>query len=165
MFIAKYNNYILQVIERHFTLNNQQKGTDHKLSLEPNEFQRMISNIRNAETICTDSIKNIDILDYISNLSTETEVTNVKLALESVEEKKLLDCEIPCRVKLGKSLVYTQFLQEGTILTAHMICAKVSEPFGVSAEYYNNFIGKKLLVKVQYEENLLENHFTRDFND
>lgn len=37
------------MIERHFTLDKQQKGTDHKLSLEPNELQQLVQRIRSIE--------------------------------------------------------------------------------------------------------------------
>ena len=38
-----------KIIEKHITLNNNDIGPDHKASLEPNDFQRMISCIRNIE--------------------------------------------------------------------------------------------------------------------
>lgn len=94
----------LQVIERHFTLDKQRKGTDHKLSLEPNEFKQMVSCIRDAERLSTNAIQHVQILNYMSTISNESELNDVKLALQTVEEKKILNCEIPCRMKLGKSL-------------------------------------------------------------
>lgn len=125
----------------------------------------MISYIRDAEPICTNAIQNIHILNYISKFLTEIELNNVKLALQTVEVKKVLVCEIPCRMKLGKSLTYARFLKAGSILTADMICAKVSEPYGISAELFSDFIGRKLLIEVHYEENLMENHFVSDFKN
>tara|TARA_B100000700_G_C15053738_1_gene861732 strand:- start:4297 stop:5316 length:1020 start_codon:yes stop_codon:yes gene_type:complete len=38
-----------KIIEKHFTLNKLQKGADHKISLEPKEFKKMVQKIRNAE--------------------------------------------------------------------------------------------------------------------
>ena len=38
-----------KVIEKHFTLNKDQKGADHKISLEPREFNIMVEKIRTAE--------------------------------------------------------------------------------------------------------------------
>ncbi len=38
-----------KIIEKHFTLNKNQKGADHKISLEPKEFQIMVKNIRKTE--------------------------------------------------------------------------------------------------------------------
>ena len=37
------------IIEKHFTLNKRQKGPDHKVSLTPAEFKRMVLSIRNIE--------------------------------------------------------------------------------------------------------------------
>jgi len=37
------------VIEKHFTLNKHQKGGDHKISLEPTEFEVMVKKIRLTE--------------------------------------------------------------------------------------------------------------------
>mgnify|MGYP001610854442 CR=1 FL=1 len=38
-----------EVIEKHFTLNRDSFGFDHKISLEPNKFKMMVSNIRKVE--------------------------------------------------------------------------------------------------------------------
>lgn len=45
------------VIEKHFTLNNNMVGPDHKASLEPEELKKMISSIRNIEHALGDGIK------------------------------------------------------------------------------------------------------------
>ena len=37
------------VIEKHFTLNRNMEGPDHKASLEPDELAKMVSSIRNIE--------------------------------------------------------------------------------------------------------------------
>jgi len=37
------------VIEKHFTLNKKQKGADHKISMEPKEFEVMVKKIRITE--------------------------------------------------------------------------------------------------------------------
>ena len=38
-----------EVIEKHFTLDRNMKGPDHKASLEPNELKEMVIAIRNIE--------------------------------------------------------------------------------------------------------------------
>ncbi|EMN24424.1 N-acetylneuraminate synthase [Leptospira kirschneri] len=45
------------VIEKHFTLDKNLPGPDHKASLEPNELKMMVSSIRNIETSMGDGIK------------------------------------------------------------------------------------------------------------
>jgi N,N'-diacetyllegionaminate synthase len=45
------------VIEKHFTLDRNLPGPDHRASLEPNELKQMISAIRNIEDAMGDGIK------------------------------------------------------------------------------------------------------------
>ena len=45
------------IIEKHFTLDNNMKGPDHKASLEPNELGRMINAIRDVENALGDGVK------------------------------------------------------------------------------------------------------------
>ena len=45
------------VIEKHFTLDRNMEGPDHKASLEPGELKKMISAIRNIEKALGDGIK------------------------------------------------------------------------------------------------------------
>lgn len=46
-----------RVIEKHFTLNRNMEGPDHKSSLEPDELKAMIEAIRNVEEAMGDGIK------------------------------------------------------------------------------------------------------------
>ncbi|MBW4827970.1 MAG: N-acetylneuraminate synthase [Clostridiaceae bacterium] len=45
------------VIEKHFTLDRCMEGPDHKASLEPYEFEKMVESIRNIEDSMGDGIK------------------------------------------------------------------------------------------------------------
>ncbi|MCM1266539.1 MAG: N-acetylneuraminate synthase [Bacteroidales bacterium] len=45
------------VIEKHFTLDRNMEGPDHKASLEPEELRAMVQAIRNIETAMGDGIK------------------------------------------------------------------------------------------------------------
>ena len=45
------------VIEKHFTLNHNMEGPDHKASLEPEEFEVMVNNIRLIEKALGDGVK------------------------------------------------------------------------------------------------------------
>jgi N,N'-diacetyllegionaminate synthase len=47
------------VIEKHFTLNRELPGPDHKSSLEPHELKSMVSAIRNIEIALGDGIKRV----------------------------------------------------------------------------------------------------------
>ena len=46
-----------EVIEKHFTLDKNMKGPDHKASLEPSELMAMVDGIRNTEKALGDGIK------------------------------------------------------------------------------------------------------------
>lgn len=46
-----------RVIEKHFTLDRNMEGPDHKASLEPHELEKMVSSIRHVETAIGDGIK------------------------------------------------------------------------------------------------------------
>lgn len=45
------------IIEKHFTLDRNMEGPDHKASLEPDELAKMVSSIRNIELAMGSSIK------------------------------------------------------------------------------------------------------------
>lgn len=48
-----------KIIEKHFTLDRQLPGPDHKASLEPNELKSMVDGIRNIEKALGDGIKRL----------------------------------------------------------------------------------------------------------
>lgn len=48
-----------KVIEKHFTLDRNMEGPDHKASLEPSELKAMVSAIRNVEKAMGDGIKRL----------------------------------------------------------------------------------------------------------
>lgn len=63
------------VIEKHFTLDRNMKGPDHKASLEPNELKEMVRAIRNIEkAIGGDGIKHVS----------ESERKNIDIARKSI---------------------------------------------------------------------------------
>lgn len=83
-----------RVIEKHFTLDKNMEGPDHKASLEPQELKEMVKSIRNIETALGNGIKDL----------TLSESKNVKVA--------------------RKSLVCLKPIKVGEILTEENICIK-----------------------------------------
>jgi N-acetylneuraminate synthase len=81
-----------KVIEKHFTLDRNMEGSDHKVSLLPEEFKQMVSGIREVE-----------------------------LSLGTEEERKLNQGEIINREALAKSLVINRDLEIGEQITPDMI--------------------------------------------
>ena len=66
-----------QIIEKHFTLNKNMKGPDHKISLEPKELKFMINCIRNIEVAIGSGIKK----------KTQSEKKNISLVRRSIVAK------------------------------------------------------------------------------
>ena len=71
-----------KVIEKHFTLDKNMEGPDHKASLEPNELKSMINAIRNIEIALSGSGK---------KEVTESEMKNILVARKSIHLKKSLN--------------------------------------------------------------------------
>lgn len=66
------------VIEKHFTLNHNMEGPDHKASLEPEEFEIMVNNIRLIEKALGDGVKR----------PAEAEKKNIAIARKSIVAAK-----------------------------------------------------------------------------
>lgn len=48
-----------RVVEKHFTIDRNLPGPDHRASIEPNEFKEMVNSIRNIEIALGDGIKRV----------------------------------------------------------------------------------------------------------
>jgi len=68
------------VIEKHFTLDKNFTGPDHKASLEPNELKAMVSAIRNIEISLGDGIKRL----------TSSEIVNKSVVRKSLVASKII---------------------------------------------------------------------------
>lgn len=86
-----------QIIEKHFTLDKNMEGPDHKTSLNPEEFSQMVSNIRNIEKSFGDGIKRCN---------------------QSEEKSKFVS---------RKSIVARKLIKKGEIILADMIDFKRPE--------------------------------------
>lgn len=66
------------VIEKHFTLDRNMEGPDHKASLEPHELKAMVSAIRNVEKAMGDGVKE----------PSKSEKENIGIARKSIVARK-----------------------------------------------------------------------------
>ena len=82
------------VIEKHFTLDRSLPGPDHRMSLEPNEFKKLVEAIRNIEQALGDGIKK----------PSTTELVN--------------------REFVRKSIVAARVIRQGEIFSDNNLCAK-----------------------------------------
>jgi len=67
-----------EVIEKHFTLDRNMDGPDHKASIEPDELKRMVEAIRNVEKALGDNEKK----------PTKSEIKNIMVVRKSIVAKK-----------------------------------------------------------------------------
>ncbi|KAL1506229.1 hypothetical protein ABEB36_005626 [Hypothenemus hampei] len=118
-----------RVIERHITLDKNQKGSDHKCSLEPKELTLMIQQIRTLETALGSS------------------------------RKKIQPSELVCFEKLGKSLVYSKNFKIGHVIAKNDLKVKVSLPKGYNAIKYKDVLGKVLICNVIFDDPVQSYHF------
>jgi sialic acid synthase len=112
------------VIERHFTLDRTMKGGDHAASLEEPGLTKLIRDIRVIET-----------------------------ALGS-DAKRRLPEEQACFVKLAKSIVSTQRIPEGTLLTRDMLTTK-GPGDGISPTMLRYILEKKATTTKDIEEDVV----------
>lgn len=68
------------IIEKHLTLDRNAQGPDHAASLEPSDFKRMVSAIRNVEAALGDGVKT----------PKESEIGNVPVARKSIVAARAL---------------------------------------------------------------------------
>lgn len=73
-----------EIIEKHFTLDKNMEGPDHKASLEPNELKAMVNAIRNVEKAFGTGVKEPQ----------EAEKKNIEIARKSIVAK--------CNIKKGE---------------------------------------------------------------
>ncbi len=66
------------IIEKHFTLDRNMAGPDHKASLEPDELKRMVEAVRNVEAALGDGKK----------MPAESEKKNIAIARKSIVAKR-----------------------------------------------------------------------------
>ena len=69
-----------EIIEKHFTLDREMEGPDHKASLEPNELKQMVDAIRNIEKAMGQAEKRV----------TESERKNITIARKSIVAKRMI---------------------------------------------------------------------------
>ena len=73
------------VIEKHFTIDRNLPGPDHKASLEPHELKAMIRSIRNIEIALGDGIKR----------PSRSEFKNIGVARKSIVAARRIECGEP----------------------------------------------------------------------
>ncbi len=110
-----------RVIEKHFSFSRDLWGSDHKVSLTPVEFRQMVEDIHRHEQIDSSRFgQGVKILDK---------------------------GESAFRPIFHKSLMASQYIPAGTIITKEMIYAMRPQQYagGLPSEQYEQVLGKKAL--------------------
>lgn len=134
--------------------------------MEPDEFDQLSENLhiisKKSFPIMTYLYEILEILKNYLNIKF-SELENVTMALKNVpNEKNILNCEKICWNKLGKTLVYANALMADDKLKPNDISVKVSEPKGISTDFYYNMFNRILKTNVQLDEPIDLAHFYED---
>ena len=124
------------LIEKHFTLDRDLWGPDHKASLNPTEFKRMVNEIRDVEN---DSAKRAEILN--------SDIVKAGLGDGS---KVLQEGEKKFRGVFRKSLVFSRDCEAGSKVDPSMLYA-VRPPSlnGLPSENYLEVLERTLIKNVK----------------
>lgn len=101
-----------KVIEKHFTLDKNAEGPDHKASVTPEELTQLVAEIRRVETFLGSGIKKPTFSEQFT------------------------------RKSLQKSMVAAKEIPKGALFTEDNIVAKRTNGKGISALYYDDLLGK-----------------------
>ncbi|MDD5530153.1 MAG: N-acetylneuraminate synthase [bacterium] len=110
------------VIEKHFTLDKNMEGPDHKASLEPSELEAMVKAIRNVEKALGTGIKK----------PSNSEIKNMDIVRKSI-------------VALGN-------IRKGEVFTENNLIAKRTGSHGISPMKWDKVIGKKAKRRFREDE-------------
>ncbi len=116
-----------KVIEKHFTLDKNMKGPDHKASLNPAELKELVLQIRRVEKYCGVMVEK-------------------KPTLEEKGTKKALQKCIVASKKITKEDVFTE----------ENITCKRTGGKGISARYFDQLLGKKARENYKIDEIIFE---------
>ena len=84
------------IVEKHFTLNHNLVGPDHKMSLEPDEFQEMVINIRQVEKALGNGIKSIRNNEKeVRNIARKSIVASIDIPNGTIISRDMLDVKRP----------------------------------------------------------------------
>jgi sialic acid synthase SpsE len=99
------------IIEKHFTLDRKMDGPDHKFSMEPDDFLKMVQSVRQAEAAVRDISFNVH-----------------------------GELEYQSRVLFRRSLYIVENMNKGEILTRENLrCIRPGS--GLAPKYFNQLIG------------------------
>jgi sialic acid synthase len=123
--------YVLgaRIIEKHFTLNRANRGTDHAFSLEPIGLRKMVRDLKRTRLALGDGVKR----QYPS------------------ETKPL--------AKMSKALYAAKDLRAGSVLTMESIAFKSPGDKGLPPYHLEFYLGKTLTLDISEDDFFTKEHF------
>jgi len=123
-------SYVLgsRIVEKHFTLNRSNRGTDHAFSLEPVGLRKMVRDLRRTRLALGDGLKRT-----------------------YAKEAKPLE-------KMAKSIYANRDLTAGTVLTEEDLAFKCPSGTGLEPFQVDLVLGKKLTLDLTKDELVLAEH-------
>ena len=123
--------YVLgaRIVEKHFTLNRANRGTDHAFSLEPIGLRKMVRDLKRTRLALGDGVKR----QYPS------------------ETKPL--------AKMAKALYAASDLKAGTTLSMEDVAFKSPGDQGLAPFQLDSYLGKRVTKDIQVDEPFTAEHF------
>ncbi|MFH1376342.1 MAG: N-acetylneuraminate synthase family protein [Candidatus Woesearchaeota archaeon] len=132
-----------QLIEKHFTYDRMAYGPDHKASLSVDQLKEMIQEIKEMEKI--------PINKRVDYLKEKIGAKYFDLIAGSFE-KKPCEREITIKPVVQKSVVFRDGLVAGTVLNEAHLVMKRADARGITANKYEEVIGRKLKHNVNKDQ-------------
>jgi len=150
------------MIEKHITLSKDDKGLDDPVALTPEQFALMCHTAHQCDAIIRHYGKTEGEKEIINQLSdTECDLNRINKILGD-GKKILAPSEEKNYGRTNRSIHFMKDLQKDHILTENDISIlrteKILSP-GISPEYYEQLIGKKLLKNAKNGEGVTFSHF------
>jgi N,N'-diacetyllegionaminate synthase len=124
-----------KIIEKHFTLDHNMEGPDHKASLNPEDFKLMVIKIRETE-------KNKKEIRRVLNS------VGVKTILGSSRKRPTIS-ELKIKAVVQKIIVAKRNTYAGDVISEDNIVAKRTSQKGLTADKYKYLIGKILKFNIK----------------
>jgi sialic acid synthase len=114
-----------RIVEKHFTLNRANRGTDHAFSLEPIGFRKMVRDLRRVRTALGDGIK------------------------------RVYPAETRSLAKMAKAIRASRDLKAGTMLSKEDLALKSPGDKGLPPYFLEQLVGKILARDLKTDDVLL----------
>ncbi|MCX6709505.1 MAG: N-acetylneuraminate synthase family protein [Candidatus Woesearchaeota archaeon] len=147
--------YGANVIEKHFTTDKNLSGPDHKASLNPDEFSKMVSAIRFVEKFRGKQFDEDNYLVSLKEVEKSGFITKKELSIAGVllgsSEKKPADEELETRAVTRRSIVAAKKIIKGEIIKRDFLSFK-KPGTGIPPFEIKKIVGKMAKKEIDADE-------------